>query len=168
MTPVRVATNTPGKTIRTGAHVFGPHDLAITPNGRTLYLLGGTVIPVRTASNTVGKAIRVGSDPSAIAVTPNGKTAYVANSGSGTVTPINTATNKAGPAIRVGRDPSALVITPNGKTVYVANFASGTVTRSGPPPTRPDGPSPSAPPRAPWRSPRMARSSWSPPSAGTR
>src|SRR5262249_43453053 len=83
MTPIRVATNMPGKTVRTGADPFGPHSVAITPNGRTLYLLnflGGTVIPVRTASNTVGKAIRVGSDPSAIAITPNGKTAYVANS----------------------------------------------------------------------------------------
>lgn len=86
ITPVRVATNMPGKTIQTGADPFDPHSIAITPNGRILYLLnflGGTVIPVRTATNRAGRPIRVGLGPVAIAITPEGRTAYVANFGNG-------------------------------------------------------------------------------------
>jgi DNA-binding beta-propeller fold protein YncE len=129
VTFVRVATNKPEKTINTGVSPDGLANIAITPNGRTLYLadsLGDTVIPVNTATHTVGTPITVAADPNAIAITPNGKTLYVASgtSGSGAVTPINTATNKAGPAISVPLDPEALLITPNGKTVYVASLGS--------------------------------------------
>ncbi len=127
VTFVRVATNKPeGKTINTGVSPDGLSNIAITPNGRTLYLAdepGDTVVPVNTATHKVGKPITVAADPNAIAVTPNGKTLYVASGGSasGSVTPINTATNRPGPAISVPPNPGALLITPNGKTVYVAS-----------------------------------------------
>ena len=110
--------------------------MAITPNGKTLYVVNqepGTVTPIHAATNTAGKNIKVGVTPGAIVITPNGKTAYVLNlargaPGKGTVTPINTATNTAGkPITAAGTFPDALnliVITPNGKTLYaVGNTA---------------------------------------------
>ena len=77
MTPIRTATNTAGAPIPVGT---GPFDIAITPNGKTAYVLnsaGDTVTPIRTATNTAGPPIPVGNEPFGIAITPNGKTAYV-------------------------------------------------------------------------------------------
>jgi DNA-binding beta-propeller fold protein YncE len=56
----------------------GAQHIAITPDGRTLYvtLFGvaegqfGTVIPIRTATSKVLPPIRVGQLPTAIAITP--------------------------------------------------------------------------------------------------
>ena len=65
MTPIRVATNT--------AAPFRPRirpfTLAITPNGKTLYVTGGTnlLTPVRTSNNHPGAPIVVGAAPSAFA-----------------------------------------------------------------------------------------------------
>jgi hypothetical protein len=48
--------------------------MAITPNGKTLYVLsiGGSgpqgIIPVNTAANTAGPAIHTGLQPQAIAI----------------------------------------------------------------------------------------------------
>ena len=70
MTPIRTATNTPGKPIKVGKF---PRVIAITPDGRTAYVANqdsGTVTPICTATNTPGKPITVGSDPVAIAITP--------------------------------------------------------------------------------------------------
>ncbi len=138
VTPVNTVTNTAGKPIGVGAN---PHYIAITPNGKTAYVvrwvpgiadspsasvpLAGTVIPINTATGTTGQAINVGRFPQAIAITPNGKTAYV-TSGSGVI-PINTATNTAGKPIN-GGGAGAIAITPDGKTAYVLNSGSGTVT----------------------------------------
>jgi YVTN family beta-propeller protein len=47
--------------------------MAITPNGRALYVTNGgagTVTPISTATNKAGRAIRVGISPVAIAITP--------------------------------------------------------------------------------------------------
>ena len=102
----------------------GPDAIAITPNGKTAYIVNGgsdTLTPIQTATNKALKPIKVGRGPDGIAITPNGQTAYVANSVSDTVTPIRTATNKAGKAIKVGSDPGPIAITPNGETAYVVD-----------------------------------------------
>jgi len=133
VTAINTVTNKAVKTITVG---YGPNALAITPNGKTAYVVSGaqtcgtcshqpppanTVTPVNVVTNTALKAIKVGQYPDAIAITPNGKTAYVANSGSGTVTPINTATNTPLKAIKVGPSAGPIAITPNGKTAYVTS-----------------------------------------------
>ena len=110
-----------------GSPIFTGHSaraIAITPNGKTVYVVDnytGTVTPISTATNTAGPPITTGSGPNTIAITPDGKTAYVPNLDSGTVTPIHTATNTAGPPITTGDGPYAIAITPDGKTAYVAN-----------------------------------------------
>jgi YVTN family beta-propeller protein len=127
LTPIATATNTPGAPIPVGAD---PVAIAITPDGRTAYVTGGsdTVTPIATAINTPGAPIPVGADPDAIAITPDGRNAYVANWTSGTVTPIATATNIPGAPIPVGVNPNHIAITPDGKTAYVQVWTSGTVT----------------------------------------
>jgi YVTN family beta-propeller protein len=114
VTPVNLATNTPGRPITVGGR---PIAIAITPNGTTAYVVSySEVTPIATATNTAGPPIKTGSRSDGIVITPDGKTAYVANSSKefvrggklvirpGTVTPITLATNTPGRPIKVGRD----------------------------------------------------------------
>ena len=117
--PISTATNQPGKPIKINGF---PQRMAITPNGKTLYVTTdkfNLVFPINTASGHVGKAIKAGPVPFTVAVSPDGKTAYVLNSFGNTVTPINTATNRAGHRIKVGAEPDDIAFSPNGKTAYV-------------------------------------------------
>lgn len=68
-----------------GDDPFGPMGLAITPDGRRLYVTNrgsGTLVEIDTESNTVTASIPVSdSRPTGIAITPDGTRAYVANRG---------------------------------------------------------------------------------------
>ena len=78
MTPIDIATNTAGTPIPVGS---GPDAIAITPDGKTAYVVdggaisntnfNGSVTPIDTATNTAGPAIQVGLGPDAIAITPD-------------------------------------------------------------------------------------------------
>ena len=96
VTPISTAANTAGRPIEVGQSAFSA---AITPNGKTVYVvmsLAGSVTPISTATSKPGKAIKVAASFAlTIAITPDGKTAYVGGNASklpGVVTPINTAT----------------------------------------------------------------------------
>ena len=128
VTPIAAATGTPGLPIQVGS---GPWAFAITPDGKTAYVINfysHSVTPIATATNTPGPPIRVGQGPRAIAITPDGTTAYVASWQGGTVTPIATATNTAGVPIEVGEGAQAIAITADGTTAYVVVWGEpGTV-----------------------------------------
>ena len=84
--------------------------MAVTPNGRTLYVLnsgGDTVTPIRVATNTGGAPIPVAHQPFTLAVTPDGKTLYVTG-GVNLLIPIRTSTNHPGTPVVVGVSPSAI------------------------------------------------------------
>jgi DNA-binding beta-propeller fold protein YncE len=135
VTPVTVATNTPGPPITgVGTH---PDQIAITPDGQTAYVTdngSSNVYPIALPAQTVGAPIIVDDKPVGIAITPDGRKAYVANNGAessspgsgSTVTPITLATGTPGPAIAVAPGPWAIAITPDGRTAYAAS--SGSVT----------------------------------------
>jgi DNA-binding beta-propeller fold protein YncE len=106
----------------------GRQFMAITPNGKTIYVSGdepNAVIPVSTVTQKVGKPIEFGRQvPTQILITPNGKTAYVIDLQGGDVYPIATATNTLEKPIRAGQGFGGyyqLAITPNGKTLYVVS-----------------------------------------------
>ena len=68
VTPIRTATNTPGKPIRIGLGL----NIAITPDGKTLYAAPHEVVPISTATNTPGKPIPVRHKiPGEIMITPD-------------------------------------------------------------------------------------------------
>jgi DNA-binding beta-propeller fold protein YncE len=126
LTPVHATANTPGRPIPLGPDLGQPQVMAITPDGKTIYVTDGTnsVAPVSTVTNTAGKPISIGEQPDGILITPDGKTAYVLG-GSGTLTPISTATNTPGKAVSVGMNYGGgdeMAITPDGKTLYVISF----------------------------------------------
>ena len=139
---INTATNTALKPVTVG---LGVNAIAVTPNGKTVYVSSGaritsgtvcgsggpqtganTVTPINTATNKPGKPINAGESPGTIAITPDGKTAYVLSQRG--VVPISTATNKPGKPVNAGKDLTGIAITPNGKTAYVVSTFSATVT----------------------------------------
>lgn len=127
LTPIRTATNRPGRVITICAPE-SPSNLvaiAITPDSRTVYVSchgTGQVVPVRAGAGTASKPIRV-SSAGALAMAADGRTVYVANPDGDTITPISTATEEPGPPIVVGRSPDAMSVTPDGGTILVLTSA---------------------------------------------
>jgi YVTN family beta-propeller protein len=113
----------------------GPNAIAITPDGRTAYVVNGfddTVTPINLISKTPGTAIKVGYDAAAIAITPDGTTAYVLHSDNSaacteisgacnTMTLISLPADTRGIELRVGYSPAAIAITPDGATAYIVD-----------------------------------------------
>lgn len=134
VTPIDTQTNTASQPITVGN---GAYDLALTPDGNTLYVTNtasSNVIPIDTATHTAGTPISVPGTPFGIAITPNGTTAYISltstdtNNPGGIVIPLDIATNTLGNAINVGLTPVAVAITPDGSTAYVANMGDSTLS----------------------------------------
>jgi DNA-binding beta-propeller fold protein YncE len=78
VTPISTATNTPGTPIKVSSGTLfrfmgGFHSCAITPDGKTLYIISGngsTVTPITTATNTPGRPINVAGNAQSIVITP--------------------------------------------------------------------------------------------------
>jgi YVTN family beta-propeller protein len=110
--------------------VPAPGGLAITPDGKTVYVTsnsGNSVTPIDTATNTAEAPIAIGGSPNGIAVSPDGRTVYVTSANAHSVTPIDTATKLAGPAITVDQ-PTNIAIAPDGRTAYVLSAGNTLLT----------------------------------------
>jgi YVTN family beta-propeller protein len=128
VTPVNIATGTPGAPINIGQPVLA---VAVAPGRHTVYAVTftdpGRVIPISAATEHVGEASLVGPGANGIAITPDGQFAYVTSGEHDTVTPVNLATGVPEPAIPVGGSPNAIAMAPDGETAYVAEYGQGTV-----------------------------------------
>jgi DNA-binding beta-propeller fold protein YncE len=128
LTAIGTATNSPGRVVTVCAPdklnaviEFAPDTIAITPDGRTVYVScpgTGGVVPVRAGTYTASTPIRV-SSAGPLVMAADGRTVYVANSDGDTITPISTATDEPGPPITVGQWPQAMAVTPDGSTILV-------------------------------------------------
>lgn len=116
---------------------LAPASLAITPNGKFVYVINyvdgnpgtGTISVIQTTTNTVVDTITGFSGPFSIVITSNGAYAYVTNFGSNnfspvgnTVTVVNINSNEIVSTITVGTQPSGIALTPNGRFSYVTNY----------------------------------------------
>jgi YVTN family beta-propeller protein len=131
VTPISTRTGRRGKAIKVPR---GPDYLAITPNGKTLYVASeinsndqepGRVTPISTATRKAGRPLRVGIDPGPIEITPDSKSVYVATAGLslngvGNVTVIKAVAHRVRAVIRLA-DPLGMVLTPDGRKLYVAS-----------------------------------------------
>jgi hyaluronoglucosaminidase len=131
--PIEVSTDQAGPRITIAGDAFyGQHAIAVTPDGRTVYVQSrnGNVIPIDTSTNLPGSPIVVGpAGPmdSDFVITPNGGTAYVLESNVvdvpqddfAVLVPIDTGTNTSGPPIQVSPFSVLLALSPDGKTLYV-------------------------------------------------
>jgi YVTN family beta-propeller protein len=136
------------KAIDVGLH---PSAMALSPNGRRLYVANGnsdSVSVIDTTSDSVESTIDVrpessaarGSAPNALAVGPDGETLYVANAGNNAIALLQPGQHDPVRGfIPVGWFPTALALTKTGDRLLVGNgygfgsiapAASGTAGRS--------------------------------------
>jgi YVTN family beta-propeller protein len=107
----------------------GPYSLAVTPDGRTAWVVNyntGRVASLDTATNLfIGAPIPIAPESYGFAITPDGSRAYVANSIDDTVEALDlNARARIGAPIPVGENPGAVAITPDGTRAYVSNEGS--------------------------------------------
>ena len=136
VTPIDLATNTPGKPIKASGDVEVVA-IAIAPDGKTAYVATGpsntvtpssqAVEPIDLATNTVGQPIDLTQPPDQIVITPDGKTAYVINGfPSRTVTPVNLATSTPGEPVTLSVEPLAIAMSPGGEAYVAIATETGT------------------------------------------
>lgn len=115
-----------GKVKGTVALKSSPTDLALAPDGTTLYVSGGApegqVYVIDAKRLSVRDTLTAGHTPSAVVVSPDGKKLYVCNRFNNTVSVFDTATKQEINKYPVLREPIAAVLTPDGKTLFVANL----------------------------------------------
>lgn len=114
LTPVDTATGTMGKVVKVASM---PAAMAITPDGKTIYVVGAdAVTPVATAGPTVGAAIKL--QASGVVLTP--KTAFFVCPKARAVVPVTISGERVGKAIGTGLFvPQAAASSPAGQAVYV-------------------------------------------------
>jgi YVTN family beta-propeller protein len=138
VTPIDLATNTPGKPIKASGEIVA---MAIAPDGKTAYVATGVsttvtpsaqaVQPIDLVTNTAGKPIDLTWPPGPIVITPDGTTVYSINGfPSRTLTPIDLATGTPGKPITLSGEPLAIAMAPDGKA-YVAITTSTKTTHGG-------------------------------------
>lgn len=107
-----------------------PASMAITPNGKTLYVANysGSVTAIDTQTNQPIVSIPLAGSPNTIAISPDGKTAYVPQNVGGVVV-IDTASNQiVGAPITVGEGLYGVAFSPDGKTALVSSLVGDSVT----------------------------------------
>jgi DNA-binding beta-propeller fold protein YncE len=147
VTPVDVRTGIARPAIAVG---WAPISLAVTPDGRTLYvaidgLQGGIgqVAPNRvkvidTAAGRVSASIPWHVPPEFVQMAPDGKTVWVVSmvgdrnsTADNTVTPVTVGGNQPGRSFRTSGwlnnadEPMGVAMSPDGRTLYVTVFQSG-------------------------------------------
>lgn len=122
----------PNNTINTIQVGRDPRAIAISPDGRYLYISNqssSAMSVVDTDTDTVTATIPVGATPFGVAVSPDGRRVYVANDGQGNVAVIDTATNTVIATSESGDNRAiAVAVNPNGRRVYVTTYSGNVVS----------------------------------------
>ena len=108
-----------------------PHGIALSPDGRTLYVTNtaqGLVEVISSATSKVTRTIRVGQLPWQLAVSPDGKTVYVANPDSDQISVISVGSGRVTNSISLAGGPDTLALTPDGSQLWVGGITSAVVT----------------------------------------
>ena len=118
--PVLTVMNTSNQTVQTISGIPMAYDIAITPNGQSLYLLTGTSVVKVNAHSFVQEAeIPIDGHPTRIAITPDGQKAYVTNTSTNVVAQLNLTNNTIASEINMGLTSFDVAITSDGKTAYI-------------------------------------------------
>jgi YVTN family beta-propeller protein len=110
-----------GKVVATVPVAVGPHGMAITQDGRTVYVSGdgsSSVDVIDTATDKVVKTIDVGKAPNGVALTPDNRLLLVTVYGENRIDFIDTSTLTVVATLPVPK-PHTVAISPDGKFAYV-------------------------------------------------
>src|SRR6185369_16104355 len=112
-----------------------PVDVAITPDGRTVYLAGckpictpGFAQVLETASRRFTGTIEVGGNPYRVKVAPDGGRVYTTNLSGPSVSVIDPTRRAVIATVPVPVQPTGLAISPDSRTVWVASQTGGALT----------------------------------------
>lgn len=108
-----------------------PAQLALSPDGRTLYVSASgcdKVLVVDPQAGKVQSEIPVGRHPFGICVSASGDRAFVANRWSGTVCEIDTAGRKVARTFPVGDGPIGVALGAGGHKLFTANYWSNDIS----------------------------------------
>lgn len=123
---IDTASNTVSAQIQVGGGGgLGYTAAAVTPDGKTAYLVGANIVALDTATKTIRKSVSLGGVSGfGIAITPDGSTAYV-TTGNNNVAVYDIATDTITQTITDSSFffPTGVAVSLDGKTVYVANQA---------------------------------------------
>jgi YVTN family beta-propeller protein len=118
-------------TARTAPRYKTPLNMAITPDGKELYVAceaSHSVVVVDVDSRRKVAEIQAGHHPTDVTFTPDGRTAFVSNRLDDTVSVISVPARKAIDVIRVGDEPHGVLTDCAGKHLYVLNTASDSIS----------------------------------------
>jgi YVTN family beta-propeller protein len=116
-----------GKIVATIPVAAGPHGMAITADGRTVFVSGdgsSSVSVIDTATDTVAKTIEVGKTPNGVTLTPDGRLLLVTVYGDNKIVFVDTATQSVVGEAAIAK-PHTISIAPGGKLAYVTSQEPG-------------------------------------------
>ncbi len=119
------------KTVKLESRYLSPGELAISPDGRRLYVLCEKTDELRvvdTQSGKVMKRIAVGHVPRGLSLSADGKQIYVANSWTDTISVIDAEKLETLRSLATGFEPISVVADRRGETLYVANRLSNDIS----------------------------------------
>ncbi len=110
----------------------GPRPVAITPNGRFVYVANhgsnpNTVSVIDTADDSVKATITVGTGPTRGGFSINSACAYAINEGSNNISVIDTSSMTVVATVDTGLAPTGGAITPHGESAVLLNQGSNDV-----------------------------------------
>ncbi len=110
---------------------LSPLEMALSPDGRRLYVVCEKSDEVRVVDTQSGKVVTtvpVGHVPRGIALSPDGREIYITNSWTDTVSVIDAVALKVTRTLATGAEPTGIVSDRAGQTLYVANRLSNDVS----------------------------------------
>src|SRR4029077_16991586 len=124
---VSVIDTATGKVVATVPVAAGPHGMAITKDGRWVFVSGdhsSQVSVIDTATDSVAQAIEVGKGPHGATLTPDGKQLLVAINGEDRVVFVDTKKRAVLGSVEVAK-PHTVAIRADGKVAYVTSQLPG-------------------------------------------
>jgi YVTN family beta-propeller protein len=124
---VSVIDTAAGTVVATIPVAQGPHGMAVSQDGRTVYVTGdgsSSLSIIDTATDRVAKTVEVGKAPNGVALTPDGKLLLVAVYAEDRVAFLDTATQAVVASVAVPK-PHTVSLTPDGKLAYVTTQEPG-------------------------------------------
>jgi YVTN family beta-propeller protein len=124
---VSVLDTAAGKIVATIPVAQGPHGMAITNDGRTVFVAGdgsSSLSVIDTATDKVVKTVEVGKAPNGVSLTPDGKLLLVTVYGEDRIAFLDAATQAPVGTMAVPK-PHTIAVSPDGKLGYVTSQEPG-------------------------------------------